>query len=133
MSFDEEYEEYVGECRNCYYYERERQELKAEIERLRAELAEAQADRMRGNCKIMADDCDCGLCKREREIERLQGQVADMSLVIERLRDLLNRFRSEVRMYCRPGMVQYDVFPVFREVDDLFDKAAGGGEEKATG
>lgn len=65
-----------------------------EIERLRAELAEAQADRMRGNCKIMADDCDCGLCKREREIERLQGQVADMSLVIERLRTVMQAVAS---------------------------------------
>jgi hypothetical protein len=68
--------------------------LAAEVERLRAELAEAQADRMRGNCKIMADDCDCGLCKREREIERLQGQVADMSLVIERLRTVMQAVAS---------------------------------------
>jgi len=38
----------------------------------------------------------------------------------DKLLDLLNRFRSEVRMYCRPSMVKHDVFPVFKEVDDLF-------------
>lgn len=38
------------------------------------------------------------------------------------LRDLLNRLMSEVRPYCRPSMVQYDVFPVFKEaVDHLSD------------
>jgi len=30
----------------------------------------------RGGCKILSqgDACDCGLCKREREIERLRGE-----------------------------------------------------------
>ena len=34
------------------------------------------------------------------------------------LKDLLERFASEVRIYCRPSMVNYDVFPVFKEVDN---------------
>jgi hypothetical protein len=36
------------------------------------------------------------------------------------LLSLLDRLRNEVRMYCRPTMVKYDVFPAFKEVDDLF-------------
>ena len=31
------------------------------------------------------------------------------------LRGLLKRLMSEVRPYCRPSMVQYDTFPVFKE------------------
>ena len=37
---------------------------------------------------------------------------------IEYLRDLIKRLMSEVRPYCRPSMVQYDVFPVFKEAVD---------------
>lgn len=31
------------------------------------------------------------------------------------LRDLIQRLMTEVRPYCRPSMVHYDVFPVFKE------------------
>ena len=48
-------------------------EAEAEVERLIAELEAARQDRMRGNCRMMAEDCECGLCVREREIERLQA------------------------------------------------------------
>jgi len=50
-------------------------EAEAEVERLIAELEAARQDRMRGNCRMMAEDCECGLCVREREIERLQAVV----------------------------------------------------------
>ncbi len=51
-----------------------------EIERLQAELADAKADRMRGNCRMLSDSdaCECGLCKREREIARLRDIVAKL-------------------------------------------------------
>ena len=52
--------------------------LVAEIERLQQKLSKAQADRMRGNCRIISDgeDCKCDLCLREKEIERLREQIA---------------------------------------------------------
>ena len=34
------------------------------------------------------------------------------------LRDLLRRLMAEVRPYARPSLVQYDVFPVFKEAVD---------------
>lgn len=40
----------------------------------------------------------------------------------EYLRDLLRRLMSEVRPYCRPSMVQYDVFPVFKEAVEYVNK-----------
>ena len=36
----------------------------------------------------------------------------------EYLRDLLKRLMTEVRPYTRPGMVNYDCFPVFKEAVD---------------
>lgn len=33
----------------------------------------------------------------------------------EYLKDLLSRLMTEVRPYCRPSFVDYDVFPVFKE------------------
>lgn len=38
------------------------------------------------------------------------------------LEDLLIRLMSEVRPYCRPSLVQYDVFPVFKEAVDFVEK-----------
>lgn len=37
------------------------------------------------------------------------------------LRNLLSRLISEVRPYCRPSMVNYDVFPVFKEAVDCLE------------
>lgn len=38
----------------------------------------------------------------------------------EELIQLLDDFRKEVRSYCRPTCVNYDVFPVFKQVDEFF-------------
>jgi hypothetical protein len=45
--------------------------------RLQRELDEAKRDRMRGTCKLLSlgDKCECGLCAREKEIERLQATI----------------------------------------------------------
>lgn len=34
------------------------------------------------------------------------------------LEDLLSRLMTEVRPYCRPSLVDYDVFPVFKEATE---------------
>jgi hypothetical protein len=69
----------------------------------------------------------CGVCGNEIDIT--QQIDADVLLLADKaeqdnkeLLELLDRFRSEVRPYCRPGFVKYDVFPVFKEVDALFSK-----------
>lgn len=41
-----------------------------------------------------------------------------MSSDADYLRDLLSRLMLETRPYCRPSMVNYDVFPVFKEATD---------------
>ena len=51
--------------------------LVAEIERLQQKLSKAQADRMRGNCRIISDgeDCKCDLCLREKENQLVDSQA----------------------------------------------------------
>lgn len=50
----------------------------------------------------------------------------------EYLRGLILRLMSEVRPYCRPSTVEYDVFPVFKEAVEYFKKkpASTATEEK---
>lgn len=40
----------------------------------------------------------------------------------EYLKNLLNRLMSEVRPYCRPSLVDYDVFPVFKEAVEYLNE-----------
>lgn len=54
--------------------------------------------------------------------ERLTSDVDELRAAFEAgrsevgyLRDLLRRLMLEVRPYTRPSLVQYDVFPVFKE------------------
>ncbi len=62
---------------------------KNEIERL------SEAVRVRGGCRMLSDgkDCDCGLCIRDKEIERLRGALLTcQSLAVGRSRlTLLDR------------------------------------------
>lgn len=57
--------------------------------------------------------------------ERLTGDPNELRAAFDAgrseagyLRDLLRRLMSEVRPYTRPSMVQYDIFPVFKEAVD---------------
>ncbi len=47
--------------------------LLAEVERLQDRLRAAS-----GGCRMLSegDKCDCGLCKRDRELERLQAELS---------------------------------------------------------
>lgn len=38
------------------------------------------------------------------------------------LESLLRRLMAEARPYCRPSMVQYDIFPVFKEAVEYMEK-----------
>jgi chromosome segregation ATPase len=90
------------------YWKQNHVEANQEIDCLRAQLADidnATKAAMDERCDAYDKHCSC--------VPLLRAEV-------KRLTNLLDRFRAEVRMYCRPGMVQYDVFPVFKEVDDLF-------------
>lgn len=44
------------------------------------------------------------------------------SKTVEYQIDLLRRLMSEVRPYCRPSSVQYDMFPVFKEAVDYLNE-----------
>jgi hypothetical protein len=47
-----------------------------EAERLQAEIAEWKHRAVGGTCRILSDpDCDCSLCKRDKEIERLRVEL----------------------------------------------------------
>ncbi len=50
-----------------------RKVIVAEIERLQDRLRAAS-----GGCRMLSegDKCDCGLCKRDRELERLQAELS---------------------------------------------------------
>ena len=46
--------------------------------------------------------------------------IGDVVEHVKQLRQLLDDFRKEDRSYCRPSMVKYDMFPVFKRVDEFF-------------
>jgi len=47
------------------------------IDELKAEVAEWRHRAIGGTCRILSNpDCNCSLCRRDREVERLQAQLA---------------------------------------------------------
>ncbi len=68
--------EYLQGSKNCTINQQA-----AEIGRLKAEIVSLQ-DRLRaahGGCRMLSEGsmCDCGLCKRGRDIYRLQAELVD--------------------------------------------------------
>ena len=66
-----------------------------EVGRLRAEAAEWEHRAIGGQCKILSEDkCDCSLCVRDAEIERLRAEnrtlVIQKALAEERVDELLD-------------------------------------------
>lgn len=56
------------------------EELIAEVERLQAEINEWRHRAVGGTCRILSkgDECDCSLCVRDAEIERLRASNSEL-------------------------------------------------------